>query len=627
MFPYLRLLSLSLVLGLPLAGCDTDVPEDKPSNSDADADSDADSDTDADEGPAADEDDDGFTVDDGDCDDTDDSVHPDADELCDGIDNNCDDSIDNDATDATEWFADVDGDDYGNPDASEWACDQPESHVADAADCDDTNDAIHPAADELCDLSDNDCDGLIDTEDDTLGDGYLAYTDVDGDGFGAPDTETTACILEDDQTMIGADCDDTNSLVNPDAFEVCDGIDNDCDTLVDDEDDDRVGASTFYADVDGDGYGDVGSTTLACWGPAGFVTDDNDCDDSDPEVSPAGTDYCGDDVDSNCSGDESDCYDLSINEVHDMIVCDGEPGPLRVSGTRFDISYNENGLWNDPDTEMGLQIASDGTDWVDVTDPGLPYAVTMYGHTIDPDGDDSWDTLMYSDGGGGDLDDLVPDCANLVEVGDVIGVIHEYTLDHTHILKTELWKRDEQIMRVWYEVTNISDTVIGWPAINTLWDPDIDYDLHGATATTFGLTSDSRYLTAFGPDSGWSLSVGICDNVGNVRGWEWPSGSGTTDPPSYETACDPSGLTDDLLMGWTSGDFYLDAGEAWEDGFIVTTSTGSWDALGAFLAYSTVGPDLCEVDEADWSDDTMTTLTCDSVSLPDLPDLPDSPEF
>ena len=75
-------------------------------------------------------------------------------------------------------------------------------------------------------------------------------------------------------------------------------------------------------------------------------------------------------------------------------------------------------------------------------------------------------------------------------------------------------------------------------------------------------------------------------------------------------------------MGWTSGDFYIDAHESWEDGFIVTTSTGSWDALGAFLAYSTVGPDLCEVDEADWSDDTMTTLTCDSgISIPDIPDI------
>lgn len=105
-----------------------------------------------------DADNDGYS-DDVDCDDSDATVHPEADEVCDGIDNNCDDLIDGtDSVDATTMYADNDGDGYGDPETSALACEHEESWVADNTDCLDTDRFVHPGAVELCDDVDNDCD-------------------------------------------------------------------------------------------------------------------------------------------------------------------------------------------------------------------------------------------------------------------------------------------------------------------------------------------------------------------------------------------------------------------------------------------------------------------------------------
>lgn len=87
---------------------------------------------------------DGYIVGAGDCDDTDPDIHPNAEELCDGIDQDCDGEIDNNPR------FDADGDGYPNP----LLCDTSE------ADCDDGNSSLNPGAEERCDDDvDNDCDG------------------------------------------------------------------------------------------------------------------------------------------------------------------------------------------------------------------------------------------------------------------------------------------------------------------------------------------------------------------------------------------------------------------------------------------------------------------------------------
>ncbi len=163
-----------------------------------------------------------------DCDDGDPAVHPDADELCNGIDDDCDDGVDeDDAIDALTWYADGDGDGFGDPASETRACAAPSDHVDDSGDCDDGDPAVHPDAEELCNGTDDDCDDEVD-EDGAL-DGTSWYADSDGDGHGDPDSVTTACAAPTDHVAEAGDCDDSDPLIHPDAIETCeDGLDSDC---------------------------------------------------------------------------------------------------------------------------------------------------------------------------------------------------------------------------------------------------------------------------------------------------------------------------------------------------------------------------------------------------------------
>ena len=188
---------------------------------------------------------------------------------------------------------------------------------AEGLDCDDSDPAVNPGADEVCDGADNDCDGLTDDEDDSVD--YTGattyYPDGDGDGYGGL-TGAPACTPPAGTTVDTGDCNDADAAINPFAQEVCDELDTDedCDGLIDGDDDsvDLSGSgATYYADVDGDTYGDASSGTLLCEWPKGWVMDSTDCDDADGAVYPGAPELCNDaDDDCNPSVTESDTAEL-----------------------------------------------------------------------------------------------------------------------------------------------------------------------------------------------------------------------------------------------------------------------------------------------------------------------------
>ncbi|MEI6511108.1 MAG: putative metal-binding motif-containing protein [Candidatus Uhrbacteria bacterium] len=215
-----------------------------------------------------------------DCDDSNATVNPLAEEVCDEADNDCDGSIDESgAFGETTWYADVDGDGYGAGAMVAEACDGAYTRPANASsvdtDCDDASSATNPGATEICDGADNDCDGAVPSDE----------SDLDGDGF---------------NVCAGLDCDDASASSYPGAPESCDGADNDCDGAVDESDASDV--TTWYVDVDGDGYGDASTGFVSCDAPIGYVADATDCDDSEASVNPGEHEICNG-IDDDCDGD------------------------------------------------------------------------------------------------------------------------------------------------------------------------------------------------------------------------------------------------------------------------------------------------------------------------------------
>jgi predicted outer membrane repeat protein len=183
-------------------------------------------DTGAADSGAVDADGDGFDASE-DCDDTNNAINPDAAEICDGVDNDCDGRLDDGLTEG--YFTDADGDGFGAYGDVLYTCTDPGSGYSQTAgDCDDTDAEVYPGAEELCDGIDNDCGGVVD---DSLRTTY--YLDADGDGFGDPGEDTDACEQPDGYVEVAGDCDDDEASTYPDAPELCDGVDSDCaDVLV-----------------------------------------------------------------------------------------------------------------------------------------------------------------------------------------------------------------------------------------------------------------------------------------------------------------------------------------------------------------------------------------------------------
>lgn len=245
-----------------------------------------------------------------DCNDEEEGSFPGAPELCGGGDEDCDGLVDEvEAVDAPTWYLDNDGDGFGSVLGTTVACTPPASYVALSSDCDDASATASPAAAERCNSVDDDCDRSVDESDAV--DAPSWYPDYDGDGWGYAGAPLVSCIAPAGFLLQGEDCSDANAAVYPGAVERCDGVDNDCSGQVDGAD--ALGALIWYWDADADGYGDSSQTVLDCDAPAGFVSQDGDCDDNAAASSPAAFEVCDAlDRDEDCDG-LSDDMDPSLD--------------------------------------------------------------------------------------------------------------------------------------------------------------------------------------------------------------------------------------------------------------------------------------------------------------------------
>lgn len=235
-----------------------------------------------------------------DCDDTRADVAAGHSETCDERDNDCDGEIDEGKT--SPYYRDSDGDAVGDDLAVVYACVEPEGYVSDWGDCDDADAETNPYMDEICDGSDNNCDGQVD-------EGLLrtVYPDVDRDGHGVAAGAAQRCDDPIGFADVADDCDDARATVYPGATEVCDVTDNDCDGAIDEG---AVNKGTWYRDQDGDGYG-AGAGTVSCAAPdsvSKWSLSAEDCNDSAVLIRPGANELCDNGVDENCDDKGCELY-------------------------------------------------------------------------------------------------------------------------------------------------------------------------------------------------------------------------------------------------------------------------------------------------------------------------------
>ena len=317
----------------------------------------------------------GYVLNNTDCNDNDFNVNPGVVDICNGLDDNCNSLIDEGSTNT--YYRDFDADGYGMASSGTTvACSAPSGYVSNNTDCNDGNASMYPGATEIIgDGIDQNCNGM-----------EVCFVDVDNDGY-RPNSTATVNSSDMDCFDVGeavasdpvGDCNDNDFSVNPGAVDICNGLDDNCNSLVD-----EGSTNTYYRDYDNDGFGMASSGTIqACTAPAGYVANNTDCNDGDAAIHPAATEICdGANVDENCNGLADDADASAINTAVFYLDADGDSfGLTSNSITKCD-----------PVGSYSVTVAGDCDD----TNPNINPNILEINNGIDDNCDGNIDELVTS---------------------------------------------------------------------------------------------------------------------------------------------------------------------------------------------------------------------------------------